>query len=114
MQFIILGLHFAVAALTPNCGYPTILSISGLAIASMFFSLFIAFYRETYTSKISHLNSSGRKIEEVGRRQSKSVEFTKKLENDNNNNNNNELIDNNNHLSHRKSHNFRTAELKSR
>lgn len=48
-QFIILGVHFSVAALTPNCGYPRILSITGLAISVMFFTLFITFYKETYT-----------------------------------------------------------------
>lgn len=47
-QFVILALHFAVAALTPNCRYPRILSLSGFAIASMFFALFAAFYKETY------------------------------------------------------------------
>lgn len=49
IQFIILGLHFLVAALTPGCQYPRILSVTGLAIACMFFALFITFYRETYT-----------------------------------------------------------------
>lgn len=51
IQFIILGVHFAVAALTPNCGYPRILSLTGLAITSMFFTLFFTFYRETYTQQ---------------------------------------------------------------
>lgn len=49
IQFAILGLHFLVAALTPNCGYPRALSLTGCAIAMMFFSLFFAFYKETYT-----------------------------------------------------------------
>lgn len=49
IQFIILGIHFSIAALTPNCGYPRILSLTGLIIAGMFFTLFIAFYKETYT-----------------------------------------------------------------
>jgi hypothetical protein len=49
-QFIILGFHFAVAAATPNCGYPKALSISGVAIACLFFALFMSFYRETYKS----------------------------------------------------------------
>lgn len=49
IQFIILGVHFSIAALTPNCAYPRILSITGLAIAGMFFTLFVAFYKETYT-----------------------------------------------------------------
>ena len=48
IQFIILGLHFLTAALTPGCRYPRILSITGLGIAGMFFTLFIAFYKETY------------------------------------------------------------------
>lgn len=51
IQFIILGLHFAVAALTPNCGYPRVLSLTGVAIAGMFFALFAAFYKETYTKR---------------------------------------------------------------
>lgn len=51
IQFIILGLHFAVAALTPNCGYPRGLSLTGVAIAGMFFALFAAFYKETYTKQ---------------------------------------------------------------
>lgn len=50
LQFIVLGFHFALAALTPDCRYPRVLSLSGLAIACMFFTLFIAFYRETYTA----------------------------------------------------------------
>lgn len=49
IQFVILGLHFSAAALKPDCKYPKVLSLSGLAIAGMFFTLFIAFYRETYT-----------------------------------------------------------------
>lgn len=49
-QFIILGAHFIVAAFTPNCPYPRILSLTGIAIAGMFFTLFIAFYREAYTT----------------------------------------------------------------
>lgn len=48
IQFVILGLHFAVAALTPNCGYPRALSLTGVAIACMFFALFAAFYKQTY------------------------------------------------------------------
>lgn len=48
IQFILLGLHFAVAALTPNCGYPRSLSLVGVAIACMFFALFAAFYKKTY------------------------------------------------------------------
>lgn len=51
IQFIILGFHFAVAALTPNCGYPRTLSLTGVAIAGMFFALFAAFYKETYTQQ---------------------------------------------------------------
>lgn len=51
VQFIILGLHFLVAAITPNCGYPKILSLTGVAIAGMFFALFAAFYKETYTKQ---------------------------------------------------------------
>lgn len=51
IQFIILGVHFAIAALTPSCEYPRALSLSGLAIASMFFTLFMAFYKETYNAK---------------------------------------------------------------
>lgn len=51
IQFIILGVHFAVAALTPNCGYPRVLSLTGVAIACMFFALFAAFYKETYTKQ---------------------------------------------------------------
>jgi len=51
IQFIILGLHFAVAALTPNCGYPRVLSLTGVAIAGMFFAMFAAFYKETYTKQ---------------------------------------------------------------
>jgi len=51
IQFIILGLHFAVAALTPNCGYPRSLSLTGVAIACMFFALFASFYKETYTAR---------------------------------------------------------------
>lgn len=49
LQFVILGVHFAVAALTPGCQYPRILSLSGLFIAGLFFSLFIGFYKQTYT-----------------------------------------------------------------
>lgn len=93
LQFVILGLHFAVAALTPNCGYPRILSISGLAIACMFFFLFIAFYRETYTSKKQSPNATKKK---TGQDQSKSIENKKAHEDDNNNNNNNINNDNNN------------------
>lgn len=48
-QFVILGFHFMAAALTPNCKYPKVLSLSGLIIAGMFFTLFMTFYRETYT-----------------------------------------------------------------
>lgn len=51
IQFVILGLHFAVAALTPNCGYPRTLSLTGVAIAGMFFALFAAFYKETYNKQ---------------------------------------------------------------
>lgn len=51
IQFIILGLHFLVAAVTPNCGYPRALSLTGTAIALMFFALFAAFYKETYTPR---------------------------------------------------------------
>lgn len=51
VQFIILGLHFAVAALTPNCGYPRALSLTGVAIAGMFFALFAVFYKETYNAQ---------------------------------------------------------------
>lgn len=51
IQFIILGIHFSIAALTPGCRYPRVLSLTGLAIAGMFFTLFIAFYKETYTQK---------------------------------------------------------------
>lgn len=47
-QFVILGLHFMIASLTPNCQYPRYLSITGAAIATMFFTLFAAFYKETY------------------------------------------------------------------
>lgn len=50
IQFIILGIHFAVAALTPNCGYPRALSLTGVAIACLFFALFMSFYKETYRS----------------------------------------------------------------
>jgi hypothetical protein len=57
LQFIVLGLHFALAALTPNCDYPRVLSLSGLAIASMFFALFVAFYRETYTVRPKTITS---------------------------------------------------------
>lgn len=55
IQFIILGLHFAVAALTPNCGYPKTLSLTGVAIAGMFFALFAVFYKETYTKQQQQL-----------------------------------------------------------
>lgn len=51
-QFVFLSFHFALAALTPNCGYPRVLALSGFAIACMFFTLFAAFYRETYTGPI--------------------------------------------------------------
>lgn len=51
IQFVILGVHFAVAAMTPNCGYPRALSLTGVGIAGMFFALFAAFYKETYTSQ---------------------------------------------------------------
>lgn len=51
LQFIILGVHFSIAALTPNCAYPRILSLTGLTIAGMFFTLFATFYRETYTTR---------------------------------------------------------------
>ena len=51
MQFVILGIHFLAAALTPGCEYPRILSVTGLAIALMFFALFITFYKETYIQK---------------------------------------------------------------
>lgn len=50
LQFVILGVHFAVAALTPGCQYPRILSLSGLFIAGLFFTLFIGFYKQTYTA----------------------------------------------------------------
>ena len=51
VQFIILGVHFGAAALTPNCGYPRALSLTGVAIACMFFALFMSFYKETYTKQ---------------------------------------------------------------
>lgn len=58
IQFIILGLHFAVAALTPNCGYPRALSLTGVAIACLFFALFAAFYRQTYRQQSNQNNQN--------------------------------------------------------
>lgn len=96
IQFIILGLHFSVAALTPSCQYPRILSLSGLIIASMFFTLFIAFYRETYTeAKRKAEEASGIKIAETDASQKRTIETRNglthrsmaKLTYDDNNNN---------------------------
>lgn len=98
-QFIILGLHFSVAALTPNCGYPRILSLTGLGIASMFFTLFIAFYRETY------LRQRRNKLELASSlRQNR--EQPESSKNNSNNNNDANCINNN--------YNHRTIESKNR
>lgn len=121
MQFVILGLHFAVAALTPNCGYPRILSLSGLAIACMFFSLFIAFYKETYTSKKQQQQKElQQKLQQKAAESnmdSKKQASLDKLD-DNNNSNSVSSDDNNNnninHLVNRKINNSRSVEVKSR
>jgi hypothetical protein len=87
-QFIVLGVHFAVAASTPNCQYPRALSLSGLAIACMFFTLFIAFYRETYTTSANSKKTS--RHEHPPMAHSKLGDVT----NNNTINNNNNNIDN--------------------
>lgn len=78
LQFLILGVHFAVAALTPNCKYPRVLSLSGLSIAGLFFSLFIGFYRQTY---LANQRISRRVVEKQ-----KMLESQTCCSNDNNNN----------------------------
>lgn len=95
LQFVILGVHFAVAALTPNCQYPRILSLSGLFIAGLFFSLFIGFYKQTYTANQNFL-----KKQKLMLLKSKELQKQKELLeqsetcylHDNNNNNNNDSI----------------------
>lgn len=100
-QFIILGLHFTVAALTPDCGYPRILSLTGLGISCMFFTLFITFYRQTYIEQRRRKleTSTGMKLK---REHSPSSINTRSNNNKLNNlNNNNNYINNNNNYNHK-------------
>lgn len=93
IQFVILGVHFAVAALTPNCGYPRILSLTGLAIAGMFFTLFFTFYRETYTPQQRQL----RLILQKKLDQQLSCDSNQQLLDKNDNNNNDYYKNHNNY-----------------
>lgn len=90
IQFIILGAHFSVAALTPGCRYPRILSLTGLAIAGMFFTLFIAFYKETYTRGQQRAKGTGSKLD------SEQQQSYGNSKNNNINNNSITCINNNN------------------
>lgn len=117
IQFIILGVHFSAAALTPNCQYPRILSLTGLAIAGMFFSLFIAFYRETYLQNQRNLqNQKNLKLQEKRNGISKTErdrEMMKALLASGGDDNNNSINDNNN-IAEFPNYNAKLSEAKNR